>query len=94
MAWRVALRTSDFIARHGGDEFSILLPETSQDVAIPIVERLRSATPMDQTCSVGMAFLEPTELSEDVVRRADRALYEAKREGRDRAVVSQAPLLR
>ena len=56
-----------------------------------IVERLRAATPERQTCSAGLAIWRPGESVDDLVGRADKALYEAKEAGRDR-LVSAGPL--
>ena len=53
-----------------------------------IVERLRRAVPAGQTCSVGVATWDGSEPQEALVHRADGALYEAKRTGRDRAVAA------
>jgi PleD family two-component response regulator len=50
------------------------------------VERLRSATPEGQTCSAGVAYWDGKESPESLVGRADAALYEAKRAGRDRVM--------
>jgi diguanylate cyclase (GGDEF)-like protein len=88
LAWRTVLRVTDFIARYGGEEFAVLLPAASPEGGLEVVERLRQATPMGQTCSAGVAFWNATDTPEEVVRRADEALYEAKREGRDRAVTA------
>jgi diguanylate cyclase (GGDEF)-like protein/PAS domain S-box-containing protein len=88
MAWRTALRITDFIARYGGEEFGVLLPTTSEERGLEVIERLRQATPMGQTCSAGIAATEPTDTPEGVLQRADAALYQAKREGRDRSVIS------
>jgi diguanylate cyclase (GGDEF)-like protein/PAS domain S-box-containing protein len=88
MAWREVLRVTDFIARYGGEEFGVLLPAASPEGAVEVVERLRQATPMGQTCSAGIAFFDPPDTPEEVLRRADAALYRAKREGRDRAVAA------
>ena len=89
VAWRTALRTTDFIGRYGGEEFGVLLPAASREGGQEVVERLRQSTPMGQTCSAGIAFWEPPDTPEEVVRRADDALYRAKREGRDRAVTAR-----
>ena len=91
---RSECRTSDVIGRLGGEEFALLAPETSIDsaqlVAQRIVEacrRLRVLAPAGDatcTCSVGVSQLRPEDENiESVLRRADTALYEAKRSGRN-----------
>jgi diguanylate cyclase (GGDEF)-like protein/PAS domain S-box-containing protein len=82
-AWSDAVRTTDTLGRTGGDEFSLLLPECAVEEATDVVDRLRRATPEPVTCSAGVACSEGTEAPEALVRRADRALYMAKRSGRD-----------
>ncbi|HJR94729.1 MAG TPA: sensor domain-containing diguanylate cyclase [Gaiellaceae bacterium] len=86
-AWRTALRQTDTLARYGGEEFGVVLPGCSADVAEVVLERLRELTPEGQTCSVGLAEWSPGESDADLVARADEALYEAKRAGRDALVV-------
>ena len=86
LAWRVGLRVTDTIARYGGEEFAALLPGCPPSEVLAIVERLRSATPESQTCSAGVAYWDGSESPENLVGRADAALYEAKRAGRDRVV--------
>jgi diguanylate cyclase (GGDEF)-like protein/PAS domain S-box-containing protein len=86
-AWRLLLRVTDFIARYGGDEFLLLLPDCPPEQARAVVERLRAATPAGETCSVGMTFWDGQQTAEQLVARADEALYRAKRAGRDRAIV-------
>jgi diguanylate cyclase (GGDEF)-like protein/PAS domain S-box-containing protein len=83
-AWRLALRQSDMIARYGGEEFAVLLPACAIDEAMEVVERLREATPEGQTVSAGVAQWNGYEAEEALIDRADLALYNAKREGRDR----------
>ena len=87
--WRTVLRVSDFLARTGGEEFVLLLPDCSGEEALEVLERLRAATPMSQTCSAGLARWDGSEPAEDLIRRADEALYRAKGSGRDRAVVAE-----
>ena len=82
--WVVMVRPGDLLARFGGEEFALLLPRCSLDGASAIVERLRNAVPHGQTCSAGIADLEPGEDAESLVLRADVALYEAKHSGRAR----------
>ena len=86
-AWRTALRQTDTLARYGGEEFAVALPGCSTDVAGVVLERLRELTPDGETCSVGLAEWTPGESPADLVSRADAALYEAKRNGRDTLVV-------
>ncbi|MDQ1708785.1 MAG: hypothetical protein QOG49_170 [Frankiaceae bacterium] len=86
--WGEPLRATDFLARYGGDEFGLLLPGCEPADAPRLLERLRAATPQEQTCSVGIAHWDGTERAEDLVGRADAALYDAKRVGRDRVVAS------
>ncbi len=85
-AWSNELRASDTLARYGGEEFALLLPTCSPERAIDVVGRLREATPDGQTCSAGIAAWDGTEAAAELIERADRALYEAKRAGRDRTV--------
>jgi diguanylate cyclase (GGDEF)-like protein len=85
-AWASELRASDILARYGGEEFAVALPGCSLADAKTIVERLRAAMPSGQTVSAGVACWNGRESAEELVGRADAALYEAKRTGRDRLV--------
>jgi diguanylate cyclase (GGDEF)-like protein/PAS domain S-box-containing protein len=85
-AWDGSLRGEDTILRFGGEEFLVVLPDCAMDEATAIVERLRAATPEGQTCSAGLAAWRPGESVDELVARADAALYEAKEAGRDRLV--------
>lgn len=97
---RVLLREADVLGRLGGEEFSLLLPETGLNQAVVVAERLRMAvaalrTPMPGggeaafTVSVGVASLGPgVESVDELLKRADRALYAAKDKGRNRVEVS------
>jgi diguanylate cyclase (GGDEF)-like protein len=87
-AWRLALRQSDFVARYGGEEFAVLLPVCHLDEAMEVIERLREATPEAQTVSAGVAEWNGYESEEALIDRADLALYNAKRGGRDRATAA------
>jgi diguanylate cyclase (GGDEF)-like protein len=86
-AWRAEVRSTDLLARYGGEEFVLLLPACAVDDAAQIVERLRVATPL-VTCSVGLASWNFSEAAPELVERADRALYLAKSEGRNRFVTA------
>ncbi len=82
--WRAVLRTTDVLARYGGEEFAVMLPGCTADEALELLERLRASTPDEQTCSVGVSQLRDDDEPADLVARADAAMYEAKRAGRDR----------
>lgn len=90
IAWDGQLRGGDTIVRFGGEEFLVVLPDCGVDDATEIVERLREATPLGQTCSAGLALWRPGETVDDLLGRADAALYRAKDGGRDR--LEQAPV--
>jgi diguanylate cyclase (GGDEF)-like protein/PAS domain S-box-containing protein len=86
--WREMLRPSDLLARYGGEEFGLVLPHCPLDVGLEVVERLRTFTIGGQTCSAGVAAWNGSEPPDDLVKRADAALYEAKKAGRDQAVAA------
>jgi diguanylate cyclase (GGDEF)-like protein len=92
-AWHSQLEPPALIARYGGEEFAVLLPGTALEEAAAILDRLRCATPGDQTVSIGYAQREPGEPISETVDRADHALYQAKSAGRDRIVAHEAALL-
>jgi len=87
-AWQGRLRTMDVIARYGGEEFGLILPGCPPELAAGIVDRLRGLTPEGETTSAGVACWDGTETADALVARTDRALYEAKRGGRDRTVLA------
>ncbi len=88
--WRSALRRADVIARYGGEEFAVVLVDTPLAAANKTAERLRASVPREETVSSGIAEWDGRETGSELVARADRALYEAKRSGRDRAVAEPA----
>jgi diguanylate cyclase (GGDEF)-like protein len=89
-AWCEQLRSSDMLARYGGEEFAVLLPGCTLSDAEALLERLRAAMPEEQTVSAGVACWDGSESLEELVGRADSALYAAKRAGRDRLITSAA----
>jgi len=100
---RANLRTSDFAARFGGDEFVVLLPHTRPDEAAIFAERVRTGLSqlriqvergqLELAASFGVCAL-PTDgvtSPEEALRGADAALYQAKRAGRDRVCMTDSP---
>lgn len=97
MAHRLAdgLRAQDLIARHGGEQFAILLPTTDLDEARPIAERLRELVAIGSglhtgagvTLSCGVAQMRGDESLDALISRADTALRRAKENGRDRVEI-------
>lgn len=97
---RRSLRHFDMIARIGGEEFVVVMPDTGIDVALKVAERLRSrmeddpftvtaAGELPVTISIGVAVSDPGEVSGlDLLRRADEAMYRAKQAGRNRVEAS------
>lgn len=96
------VRESDIPARYGGEEFALILPETRQTEAYEILERLRALiertvfclpdNPITTSVSVGISQLEPKESTIfDLVEHADNALYDAKRNGKNRVVFGVLP---
>jgi diguanylate cyclase (GGDEF)-like protein len=88
-AWRAALPAEAFLARYGGEEFTVLVRGLDTAETHAAVDRLRALTPLRQTFSAGIARWDGTEEPAAVLARADAALYEAKRSGRDRVLGSQ-----
>jgi diguanylate cyclase (GGDEF)-like protein len=86
--WRRQLRPTDLLARYGGEEFTLVLPACDADAACQLIERLRPLMPDRQTFSAGVALWESHESPEQLLARADRALLVAKKQGRNRTVVS------
>jgi diguanylate cyclase (GGDEF)-like protein len=92
------LRNTDKIARWGGEEFLVILPHTDMDQAFQTAERVRAAIrdhqdlPCQITVSLGVAGLSETDTLQQIVDRADRGLYQAKKSGRNQTCVMQYSL--
>jgi diguanylate cyclase (GGDEF)-like protein len=90
------LRTVDLLGRYGGEELMVVLPETAVEPAAIALERIRSSVaslritasgdPVRLTVSGGLVQVRSGEPLEAALKRADLALYEAKRAGRDRVL--------
>jgi diguanylate cyclase (GGDEF)-like protein len=91
--WRHRLRSTDLIARHGGEEFAVLLTGTGLDEAREVIEAMRGVVPLGETVSAGIGEWGGGETGRQLMARADLALYEAKRTGRDRTVTAREPAL-
>lgn len=87
-AWLKQLRPTDMLARYGGEEFTLLLPATDVHQAAQLVDRLRAPVPDRQTFSAGIAAWDCRETVTDVLQRADHALLQAKKAGRNRTMIA------
>lgn len=91
-------RQSDLVARFGGEEFVLLLPDANLESAVACAERIRQRLESQPlvpqvgrvTASFGVAMLAADEEGGDLLRRADQALYRSKKEGRNRVTQSIA----
>ena len=90
-------RVEDIVARFGGEEFVLLLPNTSLQQAASLAERLRVNTteatmpiPVSITCSFGVTCFQADDTEDTLIARADRALYQAKAAGRNRVRTLEA----
>lgn len=98
---RKRLRKTDFIARLGGEEFVVLMPETEQDEAYKVAEGVREAIascpfhfkdqPVSITMSFGVSEFVEGDSGDRVFARSDKALYQAKKGGRNRCVLAKPP---
>ncbi|HEX3596768.1 MAG TPA: diguanylate cyclase [Polyangiaceae bacterium] len=101
-----AIREVDVCARYGGDEFVLLLPHTAAENAVTVADRIReklaktrrtwSGAACNISLSAGAASSDDATLTnpDELMESADRALYEAKRDGRDRCVVAREGILK
>ena len=82
------MRPTDLIARYGGEEFALLLPACDADQAAALVDRLRGFVPDHQTFSAGVATWDGDESAAELMRRADQALLQAKKAGRNSSMIA------
>lgn len=95
---RAAMRSQDMLARYGGEEFVLVLPDSTLAEGVEAMQRLQreltknfflqGSEKLLITFSAGIAQLTPTDSSHDAITRADRAMYLAKRQGKNRVVAA------
>ncbi len=93
-------RSADVVGRYGGEEFLAILPQTSEEEALQLGQRLcqevaANRVSMNQreiafTCSIGITELSPTDNRDELLQRADQGLYEAKRRGKNQIILGKA----
>jgi diguanylate cyclase (GGDEF)-like protein/putative nucleotidyltransferase with HDIG domain len=96
---KAAIRTADYAFRYGGDEFAVLLPQTSIDAALLVLERVREkivegvdTSKINITASIGVACWPDDGISHtDIIASADVTLYRAKRNGRNQTLCTSGP---
>ena len=86
--WVEALRSVDMVARIGGDEFVVLLPDCALAEARRVAERLCEGIPFGPSCSAGAALWDGRESAEALLDRADREMYQAKKSGTPRTILA------
>ena len=98
---RGSLRKTDSAYRYGGEEFTVILPETEGESAVNVAERIRSGfeslifspepgKEVPKTVSIGVAQYRPREELSSLMNRADKAMYQAKEQGKNRVIFSES----
>lgn len=97
------VRSHDYVGRYGGEEFLAVIPDADQSTALQVAERMRqrismnpvvfNANPILLTATIGVALSKPGDTAETLLRRADVALYDGKRQGRNTVQFAVEPLV-
>ncbi len=89
------IRKSDTLGRYGGEEFMIVCPQSHKEEVFLLAEKLRKRVEsfvFDEvqtlTISIGVAMNDGDKLAQDIVKKADEALYQAKQEGRNKVIIA------
>jgi diguanylate cyclase len=98
------VKGQDLAARYGGEEFAVVLPDTVLRSAITVAEHIRRAVMTKElmkrstgehlgrvTISIGVAAMHPGDTAQSLIERADKCLYAAKRNGRNRVICEADP---
>jgi diguanylate cyclase len=104
IAMKQNVKGQDIAARYGGEEFVVALPKTALQSAITVADHVRRAVMTKEllkrssgerlgrvTISIGVAVLQPSDTSQSLIERADKCLYAAKRNGRNRVICEADP---
>jgi diguanylate cyclase len=99
------VKGQDIAARYGGEEFAVALPKTALRSAIGVADQIRRAVMNKElmkrssgerlgrvTISIGVALLQPADTPQSLIERADKCLYDAKRNGRNQVVAETDPM--
>ncbi|MDM8538643.1 sensor domain-containing diguanylate cyclase [Desulfobacterales bacterium HSG17] len=87
--FKKSIRQSDLIARYGGEEFLIAIADTQRDYVIAVAERIRARIENETTItiSIGISYYRKGLKIRKLIREADKALYKAKKQGRNRLIL-------
>lgn len=89
--WQQELRDTDLLSRIGGEEFVLVLTGLDEEECLTALQRLLQRVPSEQTCSAGLAAYQNGDDPNSLIDRADQALYQAKKQGRNRVITANSP---